>query len=97
MAHLQTKEALEQELATTRQHLIDLEIKQKQTEATLDLQEIQLETLRQLNRMGQATLHEIAHFAMEQAVKITASKIGYLAFMNKDETVLTMYGFRRRG
>ena len=43
-----------------------------------------------MNQMTDATLEEIASFAFEAAVRLTQSKLGYLAFMNEDETVLTM-------
>ncbi|ACL15631.1 GAF domain-containing protein [Methanosphaerula palustris] len=38
-----------------------------------------------------ALLQELMTFAIEKAVKITASSIGYLANVNDDETLLTMF------
>ena len=54
--------------------------------AEIRLNEARLEAVLQLNRMTEATLQEITDFALEQAVALTRSKIGYLAFMNEDET-----------
>ena len=34
---------------------------------------------------------EIANHAMESAIRLTGSTIGYIAFANEDETVLTMH------
>jgi len=59
------------------------------------LDESRLETLLQLNQMTGATFHEIAEFAMEEAVRLTQSTIGYVALMNEDETVLTMHAWSR--
>jgi PAS domain S-box-containing protein len=67
----------------------------KQAEETRRLNESRLETLLQLNQMTGATLHNIVEFAMEEAVRLTQSTIGYVAFMNEDETVLTMHAWSR--
>jgi len=66
----------------------------KQAEDARRLNESRLETLLQLNQMTDATLREISEFAMEEAVRLTQSTIGYVAFMNEDETVLTMHACR---
>jgi PAS domain S-box-containing protein len=57
------------------------------------LDEARLEALLQLGNMGRATMREIADFALERAVTLTGSRIGYLAFLNEDETVLTMHAW----
>lgn len=49
--------------------------------------------LLQLGQMTDATLKEITNFTVENAVEITESQIGYLAFLNEDETVLSMYAW----
>ena len=53
------------------------------------------EALLHLNQMTEATLKEITDFALEAAVRLTQSKIGYLAFLNEDESVLTMHSWSR--
>ena len=45
--------------------------------------------------MSGASLEGLAHFALEEGVRLTKSKIGCLAFMNEEETVLTMYAWSR--
>jgi PAS domain S-box-containing protein len=62
----------------------------KQADQVLRLNAERMEALLQLNQMTGATLEEITSFAFEAAVKVTRSKLGYLAFMNEDETVMTM-------
>ncbi len=54
-----------------------------------------LQALLKLNQMTQATLQEITDFTLEEAVRLTQSKIGYLAFLNEDESVLTMHSWSK--
>ncbi|NLF37907.1 GAF domain-containing protein [bacterium] len=65
----------------------------KQAEEALRLDESRLSALLTLNGMTQAPVSEIAHFALEEAVRLTRSSIGYIAFTNDDETVLTMHAW----
>lgn len=63
--------------------------------AEIQLDEARLEAVLQLNHMADSSLQEITDFALEQAVALTSSRIGYLAFMNEDETVLTMHSWSK--
>ncbi len=74
---------------------IQLEEKRRRTEASLLLERSRLEALLQLAQMAAAPMQEITDFALEAAVRLTESKIGYLAFMNEDETVLTMHSWSK--
>jgi len=56
----------------------------------LQLNTERTETLLRLNQMREASFEAIMEFALEAAVRLTGSKIGYLALTNEDETVLTM-------
>ena len=67
----------------------------EQQVAETRLNEARLEAVLQLSHMTEASLKEITDFALEQAVALTRSKIGYLAFMNEDETVLTMHSWSK--
>jgi PAS domain S-box-containing protein len=62
----------------------------KRTEEALLLNAERMEALLQLNQMAGATLDEITSFAFEAAVRMTRSRLGYLAFMDEEETVMTM-------
>jgi PAS domain S-box-containing protein len=57
--------------------------------------EERLQALVQLNEMTGASLQGITDFALESAVTLTNSTIGYLAFMNEDESVLTMHSWSK--
>ncbi len=59
------------------------------------LNEARLEALGRLNEMADAPLHEITDFALEEAVRLTGSSIGYLAFTNEDETILSMFSWSK--
>ena len=67
----------------------------KRAEETIRLNESRLNVLLKLNQMTEASLQEIKDFTLEAAVKLTKSKIGYLAFMNKDESILTMHSWSK--
>ena len=54
-----------------------------------------LESVLRLTQMMDASLAEITGFALEQAVALTKSTIGYLAFVNDDETLLTMHAWSK--
>lgn len=61
--------------------------------SALLLDESRMAALLQLNQMSSASMPEITTFALEEAVKLTQSKIGYLAFLNEDESVKTMHAW----
>lgn len=67
----------------------------KQAEETIRLNESRLNVLLKLNQMTEASLQDIKDFTLESAVKLTNSKIGYLAFMNDDESILTMHSWSK--
>jgi signal transduction histidine kinase/CheY-like chemotaxis protein len=61
-----------------------------QAEAAVRLEQSRLEALLELNQMTAAARAEITRYALEEGVRLTESEIGYLAFINEEETVLTM-------
>jgi PAS domain S-box-containing protein len=63
---------------------------QQQAEEALKLNTERMEAMLQLSQMTSATQEEIFDFAFEAAVRLTRSRLGYLALMNEDETVMTM-------
>jgi PAS domain S-box-containing protein len=63
----------------------------KRAEELLWLDEARFMILLELSQMRDASTQEIAEFALEQAVKLTSSKIGFIGFMNEDETLFTVH------
>lgn len=72
----------------------DITLRRK-AEEQLKLDEMRLEALAQLSQMSDAPMQALTDFTLEEAVRLTSSKIGYLAFLNEDETVLTMHSWSR--
>ena len=68
---------------------------QKRARAALELNAQRAQTLLQLNQMTAATKQEITDFVLEEAVRLTQSTLGYLAFVTEDETVLTMHSWSK--
>jgi PAS domain S-box-containing protein len=68
---------------------------QKLAENAVRLNESRLEALLILNQMAEESIAEITSFALEEAVRLTRSTIGYLAFLNEDESVLTMHSWSK--
>ncbi len=67
----------------------------KNSEEALRLNESRLEALWQLSQMTDASLKQVTDFSIEAAVRVTKSKIGYLGFLNLDETVLTIQSWSK--
>lgn len=61
---------------------------QKKSIDFLKLNESRLEALSQLNQMADASVEEITTFALNEAVRLTESKVGYLGFIYEDETLM---------
>lgn len=66
-----------------------------QAETRLRLDEARFRALSDLSGMTDASVKELTEFALEAAVQLTGSTIGYLAFMNEDESVLTMHAWSK--
>jgi PAS domain S-box-containing protein len=62
----------------------------KQVEEERALTTQRMESLLALNHMTDRPMEEIVTAAVEEAIRLTGSQIGYLALMNEDESVLTM-------
>ena len=57
------------------------------------LNEIRLETLLRLHQMHRADERQICDFVLEAQVQITASRLGFLGFIDEDETVMTIHSW----
>lgn len=66
-----------------------------QAQEAVRLNTERVETLLRLNQMREASFEAIMDFALDAAVRLTRSEIGYLAFANEDETVLTMQAWSK--
>lgn len=57
------------------------------------LNESRLEALLKLSQMTDASLQDLADFALEEGVRLTGSTVGYLAFVSEDESMLEMHSW----
>ena len=88
----------ENEISALRVHLAELEReKDERTHLAeqLRLEELRFEALFTLSQMAYASLEDVTEFALEQGVVLTRSTIGYLAFLNEDESILTMHAWSK--
>jgi GAF domain-containing protein len=65
----------------------------KLIEEKLRLDESRLETLFTLTQMTSQSIDDITNYALKKAVRLTKSQIGYVAFLNQDETILTIHAW----
>ena len=70
-------------------------VRRKKAEEEVLLNQARLQALIDLHQMSGSDVHELCLYAMEKAIDLTRSTIGYIAFVNQDETVLTMYAWSR--
>lgn len=74
--------------------LLDI-TEQRQAQEALRLDEKRLEALLRLNEQETATIDELATFAMDETIRLTRSTLGYIAFYDEDEQILTMHAWSR--
>jgi len=60
-------------------------------EQSLRLEEARLDALLQLSQISEAPLDKITGFTLEHAIALTRSKIGFVGFLNEDESVYTLH------
>ena len=72
------------------------EYKRAQAEAAKNLDELRLKKLLELSQMTRNSIHDLTEFALEEAIQLTCSEIGYLAFLNEEESQLTMHTWSRQ-
>jgi PAS domain S-box-containing protein len=64
-------------------------------EDTVKLNQVRLEKLVELSQMVDATVQAIADFALEEAVRLTDSQVGYLFVVNEQESMLTVHAWSK--
>ncbi|WP_424358626.1 GAF domain-containing protein [Methanocella sp. MCL-LM] len=69
----------------------------RKIEDALRLEESRLEALLRLNQMTGESINRICDFALEEAVRLTGSRIGYLAFYDEEQEKLTMHAWSVQG
>ncbi|MDO9517544.1 MAG: PAS domain S-box protein [Methanosarcinaceae archaeon] len=65
----------------------------KKAEMERNLNEARLAALLKISQMKDTSINEIANFVLEEGIKLTGSKIGYLNTLNEDESIQTVLSF----
>ena len=78
---LKSREELLQELAFYRER------------STRNLNEVRLTALFRLSQMYDKSLHEVMDFGLEEALKLTGSKIGYIYYYDEQREQFTLYSW----
>jgi len=68
----------------------------KLAEESINLTEFRLKALLDLNQMAEASIKEITDFTLEEAIWLSNSRIGYIAFVDKDETLISIQSWSKR-
>ncbi|MFP5213622.1 MAG: PAS domain S-box protein [Acidobacteriota bacterium] len=63
----------------------------KRAEEALRLDEARLQALLDLSRLKETSVDQISAYVLEQQVKLTRSSVGWVGFVNDDESVLTLH------
>lgn len=79
----------------TRQVFL-IERKNNLTEAARALEELRLKKLLELTELSGESMERLTEFALEEAINLTKSDIGYLAFLNEDESQLSMHTWSKK-
>ena len=66
----------------------------KRVEEALRLDEMRLEALWELSQMSGGSDEQIAHFVLDQQLRITGSTLGSIEIMREDDTVLSIHSFQ---
>jgi PAS domain S-box-containing protein len=79
------------ELQQTNERLREENQERIRTEQSLRLEEARLDALLHLGRISEASVEEITNFTLEQATRLTNSKIGFVGFLNENESIYTLH------
>ncbi|UCC75324.1 MAG: GAF domain-containing protein [Anaerolineales bacterium] len=86
------------DLIELRQRLAELEALVTQlarAEEALQLNESRLDALLNLSQMTQVPLQQVADFVLEQIVRLTKSKVGFLVFVDEGGSMMTTHAWSR--
>jgi len=67
----------------------------KKAEEALKLNESRLEALVMLTKMADYSIKEVADFVLEEGVRLTRSKLGFLGFLSDEETFMTVHAWSK--
>ncbi len=90
-----SKEQLQEELEAFRRLYEDSVCKQQAEKIHLQLNETRLSSLVHLSQMNDRDYKEVMDFGLEEAIRLTDSKIGYIFFYNESTGLFTLYSWSK--
>jgi PAS domain S-box-containing protein len=87
-AHVQERTA---ELMQANTSLKEENEARLRTEEALKLEEARLEVLLRLSQMSETSVEDMAVFTLEHGIALTSSKIGFVGFLNEDESIYILH------
>jgi len=84
-----------EELTIVNEQLVQEIQERKRAEETIRLNESRLEALLELNEMKTSSMDDIADFVLEEGIKLTKSKIGFIGFMKDNESVMDLHSWSK--
>lgn len=91
--HLRTTVTDITERKDAEEKLTNLTTTLKQSIQKIQLDESRLQALLILNQLKEASTQGLIDFVLEEAVKLTKSKNGYLKIIHKDQTIMTIHSW----
>jgi signal transduction histidine kinase len=91
-----TSDELIKDIDSITSHLSELKRladEYRQSKDALKLDEARLETLLRLNDMYDVSERDIIDFSLEEAIRLTGSRIGWMGALSADERTITMHGW----
>ena len=76
------------ELSTANEQLTSEIAKRKKSERQVRLNQSRLKALLQLSEMREMTIEQISAFVLEKQIKLTQSRIGFIAFTNHEQDAM---------
>jgi signal transduction histidine kinase/CheY-like chemotaxis protein len=83
------------ELTRVNEQLIQEIQERKRVEEAIRLNESRLEALLKLNEMKTSSMEDIADFVLEEGIKLTKSKIGFIGFMKDNGSVMDLHSWSK--
>ena len=77
-------------------NMIEKAVRHKAAEDEIRINESRLAAIIDLYQMHGADTKEICDYGLEKAIELTRSRIGYLAFVDEDNSMLSMYAWSRQ-
>ncbi len=76
--------------------VIQIEQQKNVAEELRNLEALRLKKLFELNQMTKESMKTLTEFALKEAIALTQSEIGYLAFLNEEESQLTLHTWSKQ-